>query len=258
MKIYYLGTCSGTEPMVDMHHCSLILEVGGANYWFDAGENCMHTAYTMGIDVMNTKCLFISHPHVDHVGGLPAFFACLMKLAGRYKMPMKHDNTLKIFTPDEKSIDAALYLANCGAKTKFEIDRIPLCDGVVFEDGNVKVSAVHNRHLKESGEDGWHSYSYLIEGEGKRVVFSGDVLEPSELDGLIGDGVDLLIMETGHHAVSAVCDYAKQRGVKSLRFNHHGREILEGRAEAEKYVEKFASENDVDIALCYDRMIQTL
>ncbi|MBQ7386734.1 MAG: MBL fold metallo-hydrolase [Clostridia bacterium] len=257
MKVYYLGTCSGTEPMENMHHCSLIFEVGGVNYWFDAGEGCMHTAYTMGIDVMNTKCLFISHPHVDHVGGLPGFFHCLMKLSGRFKMSMKHDNTLRIYTPESRVIDAALFLANGGRKTKFGIEVNPVSDGVVFDDGNVKISAVHNRHLNENGDGGWHSFSYLIEGEGKRAVFSGDVLEPAELDP-ITRGADLLIMETGHHSVSDVCEYARARGVKVLRFNHHGREILADRSAAEEYARKFGAEHGMDIRLCHDKMTEAL
>ena len=59
-KIHFLGTCSGTEPMPDMHHCSIVMEIGAAIYWFDAGENCSHRAYTTGIDIMKTRALFIS------------------------------------------------------------------------------------------------------------------------------------------------------------------------------------------------------
>jgi ribonuclease BN (tRNA processing enzyme) len=140
----------------------------------------------------------------------------------------------------------------------YKITEYPVCDGVLFEDENVKVSAIHNRHLRETGEDGWHSYSYLIEAEGKRVIFSGDVLEPFEFDPFFEKPVDLLIMETGHHSVADVCAYARERGVKTLRFNHHGREILEGRAAAEMYASDFAKENGMDIALCFDKMTESL
>ena len=70
MKIHFLGTCSGTEPMPDMHHCSLAFDINGVYYWFDAGEGCSHTAMTkMGIDLSRIRSIFISHPHIDHVGG---------------------------------------------------------------------------------------------------------------------------------------------------------------------------------------------
>ena len=80
LKLTLLGTCSGTEPMPDIHHCSLVIEVNGVNYWFDAGESCSHTAYTSGLDLMTTKAIFISHPHIDHTGGLPNLFFCIEKL----------------------------------------------------------------------------------------------------------------------------------------------------------------------------------
>ena len=256
MKVYYLGTCSGTEPMPGMHHCSLIFEIDGTNYWFDAGEGCAHTAYTMGINIMNTKCLFISHPHPDHTCGLPALLMCINKLTGRYKQTLKHDNTLRTFIPSSTVLEGARMLAS--TSKRYKIDEHGVEDGVVFDERGVKVSAVHNKHLKEPEGGAWHSFSYLIEADGKRAVFSGDVLEPCELDPLVEGGCDLLIMETGHHPVSAVCDYALSRGIKTLRFNHHGREILEGREAAEKYVSDFGAENGMDIKLCYDRMTEEL
>ena len=46
--------------MPERHHQSFVVEVGGLYYWFDAGENCSHRAYTSGIDVTRVCAVFIS------------------------------------------------------------------------------------------------------------------------------------------------------------------------------------------------------
>ena len=262
IKVHFLGTCSGTEPMPGMHHCSLIFEVDGYNYWFDAGECCVHSAHTGGINIMNTRALFVSHPHLDHTGGLANLLAAIRKLAWREKRNLIHENTLDLYFPgldvfgavktliSSKVTDNPKYLFNL---IEHELDT----DGLLFEDERVRVSAVHNRHMKEDGTNGWHSYSFLIEAEGKRFVFSGDVAEPCELDPII-ENCDFLIMETGHHPVKDVCEYAISRGVKALRFNHHGREILGDRAAAEKLVSDYAASANISIKIAHDGMCELL
>ena len=39
MKIHFLGTCAGTEPIPGRRHTAMILESGNKFYQFDAGEN---------------------------------------------------------------------------------------------------------------------------------------------------------------------------------------------------------------------------
>ena len=260
MKIYYLGTCSGTEPMVGMHHTSLAIECGDGLYLFDAGENCAHTAYTTGIDLMKMRVIFISHPHIDHIGGLPNLFACLRKIIYRYKLKLYADNSLRVFFPRRGLLESIKTVALGGYDGKFGFDLIEneMHEGTLYEDGNVRVSAVHNRHFVEEEGQGWLSYSFLIEAEGKKVVFSGDVKEPSELDALLSGGCDLLIHETGHHAVGDVCDYAAKMGAKALRFTHHGRAIIENRPKEESFVREFAERSGISTLICHDGMTEEI
>ena len=238
MKIHFLGTCSGTEPIPDMHHCSLVFEVNGVYYWFDAGENCSHTAYTkMGIDLSRVRSVFISHPHIDHIGGLANLIYSLNKLVWRNIPHEDNGGVVNFFLPEENLFSHVMAVAFTGRTTfPLTMNDYLVRDGVIYEDENIKVTAQHTTHLREDGSNGWHAYSFLIEAEGKRVLFSGDVGKPCELDSQIGDGVDILIMETGHHKVSDVLDFVEVRNINKLIFNHHGREIIADRAAAEALI----------------------
>lgn len=259
---YYLGTCSGTEPIAGMHHTAFVLNVAGQNYWFDAGECCGYTAHLKGIDVLKTRAIFISHPHNDHIGGLPHLLMLIGKLIAREGRNLPCDNSVDIFFPGLKTLECVKGVCNGWENrekmSRYELIEHEMREGLLFEDGNVRVSTIHNRHLKEDGTQGWHSFSFLIEAEGKRIVFSGDVAESSELDELLGDGCDLLIHETGHHSVESVCRYAACHDVKALRFIHHGREIINDRDKAELFVEKFAQQTGISVGILSDGDSETL
>ena len=259
MKIHFLGTCSGTEPMPNMHHCSLVMEIGDKYYWFDAGESSSHTAYTSGIDISRVRAIFISHMHIDHCGGLPNLMFTIDKLKTVTKRDHINNNSYDLYLPHIDAFPAIrdMALSFCfksKASTAVKALVHQVSDGLIFEDDAVRISAVHNTHLGEDGNNGWHSYSYLIECEGKRIVFSGDVGKPSEVDPLVGDGCDALIMETGHHSVTSVLDYAESKNVKRLYFNHHGREILRDRDAAWALLDA----RDINAKICHDGMVEDI
>ena len=247
-----------------MHHCSGVLEVNGVNSWFECGENCAHRAHTSGINVLNTAAIFVSHAHYDHTGGMVNLLGCMAKLCSRQKKGLRRENKLTVCFPDMEVFEAIKTVfrgtRTCknNRKFPFQLTENVLKDGMVFADENIKVTALHNQHLKEDGSEGWHSYSFLIEVEGKKIVFSGDVLYPEELNELLGAGCDVLIMETGHHPVKNVCEYGSAHKVKKLRFNHHGREILNDRTGCEQSVRQYAENTGMDIKICYDGMVEEL
>ena len=90
MKLYTFGCCAGTEPMENLHHTALAFEVGDTLYWFDAGESCSRTAHLMGIDLLKIKSIFISHTHMDHIGGLGNLLWNMRKAKKTFEHERKH------------------------------------------------------------------------------------------------------------------------------------------------------------------------
>lgn len=232
MKIHFFGTCSGTEPMAGTKHVSFSIEKDGDQYWFDAGEGCSYTAHLMGIDLLSVNSIFISHTHMDHVGGLGNLFWNIRKLNGISNNRIK-GKEINLFIPNLETwegIYKVLLNTEGGFSHDFHIKENLVADGVIYNRGGFKVTALHNYHMDRSPTEPWRSFSFLVETEGKKIVYSGDIKAMEDMDPLIDD-CHLLLMETGHHRVVDVCNYIvdNKKKVDTLCFIHNGREILEDR-----------------------------
>ena len=251
MKLYFLGTCAGTEPMPGRRHTAFTLECGDKLYWFDAGEGCSYTAHTMGLDLLKVRKIIISHPHMDHIGGLGNLLWTIRKLMWCKKLDTLED--VDVYIPNLQTWDGILKIltnAESGFKIKFRLTAHQTQEGVLFDDGTLRVTALHNTHMQPA-EDQWQSYSFLIESEGKRLVYSGDVKKYEELDPLIGDGCDCLIIETGHFGIDDVYAYTQNKNIGKVIFNHNGREILEDGEAADQKIQNLMGPQGL---IAYDTM----
>lgn len=234
-----LGSCAGTEPMPDRMHTSWTLSVDDRLYFFDAGEGCSWTAHLGGLDLLQTRAIFISHVHHDHVAGLAGLMANIHGVAWIKKMPLATDE-LKLYIPEHEVWDIVykfLQYTTDGYHAAYTITAEEPLPGCFYDDGFIKVSAFETRHMKKTEDGRCRSFAYRIETGGKVIVFSGDIRELEELTPAIGAGCDILLCETGHHSVKAVCDFAECAEVKKLVFVHNGREILYGKPSVKEAIE---------------------
>ena len=233
MKLHFLGTCSGTEPLPGRHHTSLAIETRGRLYFLDAGESCSRSAHLGGLDLLATRAVFISHTHMDHIGGLANLIWTVRKLVRVTKRPAETD-VLRVYLPSAPVGQAVETLLDHSEGYLHELCRAEMtsyAQGLVFDDGDLRVTAFPNTHVQPV--DGHPlSYSFLVECEGRRVVYSGDVKRYDELDGAVGEGCDLLIGETGHHKIDDVYAYFRTKKIGRFCLIHHGREILDDPAGA--------------------------
>lgn len=232
MQLTFLGTCSGTEPVRGYRHVSFTIRHNGRMFFFDAGEGSSYTAHLLGLNLLCTRAVFISHCHMDHIGGLANLLWNIRKLdgaAGEDPSPMA-GKTVEVIIPDENSWEGVMKVLKStegGFKAKFKVEMSLPEEGEIFREEGFKVSALPNSHLGQDEKGRNLSFSYRIEAEGKSVVYSGDVRDVSELEPLLSN-CSLLLMETGHHRVEEVCSYIKEKapGVENLGFIHHGRAVL--------------------------------
>lgn len=246
-KLRILGACAGTEPMPDHQHTSLVLSAGDRVYFFDAGESCARSAHLAGIDLLKTRAIFISHTHFDHIGGLAGLFWHIRKLSTRKNAPVA-DGALRLFIPQLEcwdSILSTLRYTEDQFQCSFSIAADTPQTGVFYEDENLRVLGYRTDHMPDTNGL-CRAFAYRIELPDRSIVFSGDTKTVDMMEAPVGSGCDLLLMETGHHAVRDVCRFAQTHPVGQLIFIHHGREILEGKASVQEALD--ACDHDPIIA----------
>ena len=223
MKLCLLGSCSGTEPQEARHHTSWILQSNDEIFWFDAGENCSYTAHLAGFDLRKSRAVFLSHPHLDHVGGLPNLFWNIGKIRARSGQDWHFE--LPVYTASLNQVKAMFEFLS---ETEFPCTSpaFRLHEGVVWDD-NITVEAMGNTHLTVDENGVPRSFSFRVTAGNKKIVYSGDIRSIQTL----GDWplkCDIFLMENGHNNPCDVCRYLTEAKAQigRLIFVHHGRTML--------------------------------
>lgn len=171
-KVTLIGT--GVPPSDGKAASSILVEAGDQKMLFDVGRGASINIGRYGLKLSDITKVFITHLHGDHVLGLADLW-----LSSYHISNGKRDGVLDIYGPaGTKKMTVALENAYEDvikywipyAKPGFLVEEI-LSDGIVFEDGDLKVTAFRVEHSQSSKTD---PYGYKVEYKGRSIVISGD------------------------------------------------------------------------------------
>ena len=198
-----LGTTAGPQPRKDRAQASNLLIVNGTNYLIDAGDGVARRIVQADVDFLDVGTVFITHNHSDHTAGL----ATLLNAQWEYE---RREPT-NVYGPPgtERLIKAAIQYFTVNAEIRSTEGKLrPLSTifvghdvavGPVYQDANVKVTAVENSHYNFPEGSVYRSqhksYSYRFETPDRVIVFTGDT-GPSNAVAQLAKGADVLVSET--------------------------------------------------------------
>ncbi len=196
-----LGTAGGPLARPDRSGIATLLTVGGKRYLIDAGDGIIPQIGKAGLGPRDIPVVFLTHLHDDHYAGLPGLASFAWTVRGQH---------LDIYGPHGTAdlVKGILQIMTPNARIRMaeqRFDRTPedfimaheYSAGQIFDDGNVRVSAIGNTHFDlapDSAAASDMSYSFRFETHGRSIVFTGDT-GPSAAVAEFARGADILVSE---------------------------------------------------------------
>lgn len=208
MRLTFFGTSHGV-PEPGRKCSTLLVTVGENRYFIDMGGDAAAELVNRNISFDSVKAVFISHPHGDHTNGLINFVDLLcwyFKTADP-----------EIFLPDGKGAEIIReWCTYTGTLFRENLRFNTVKSGAFFDDGVLKVTAIPTKHSRNSA-------AFLLEGDGKRVLYTGDLKATGEdfPQEIADEGLDCLIGECAHLPITRYLDFLKGKPVKQAIITHH-------------------------------------
>lgn len=216
-RIVLLGTTGGPGIKRTRSNPASLLIVDGTPYLIDAGAGVLRQLALAGYAPWQMRTVFITHNHMDHNAGLEPLISYSwyslnqnlgvtnaksplppVQIYGPPSTKFLVHTSLQFLSVSERIFEANYNNAYAPADNMFVGHDITK-DGVFYDDGKVKVTAVENTHFHfKPGQlayrMGDRSYSYRFDTPNGSVVFTGDT-GPSPAVTKLAQGTDVLVSE---------------------------------------------------------------
>ena len=218
MKVKILGTAAGI-PAPNRECSSVMIESHGSIYLVDCGATVTHKICDSGLSADNIKAVFITHAHLDHMYG----FSDILRVVNKRKAGSP---ATEYYFPEQLAIDAwKKYFTEAVSGLSENLHCFRLYgEGIIFKDENITVTAKSNAHLKKYNRP---SYTFLVEAEGKRLLFSGDLsqeLAEGDFPAIAKEKeIDLFVLEYAHFDVEDMLPHLEECKLERLVFSHISR-----------------------------------
>jgi ribonuclease Z len=197
MEVTLLGTGC---PQVDCgrYGPANLVRSGKLSFLVDCGSGVTQRLLGAGSRGASIDAIFLTHLHSDHVVDL---FQLVIS-----SWHQGRDRPQRVFGPKgtRRMVDAMLAMWKPEYEQRIAHEKRPSTralelevtefeEGAVWDEGGTRVSAVAVRHQPVK-----YAYGFVFEGEGRRLVFSGDTAYCPELIAA-GRGADVLVHECFIH-----------------------------------------------------------
>jgi ribonuclease BN (tRNA processing enzyme) len=228
-QILFLGTAGGPPLRIDRSEPSTLLIVNGRKYLIDCGIGTARRLVEAGIESNQIKTIFFTHLHADHDMGL----ADVMANDFFTRQSWAAADPINIYGPPQTKqlVDAAFQFILVGirpfAAAGSATDRDRLANpfishefargGLVFQDDNIRVTAVENSHyvlIPLQRRSAFKTYSYRIQTPDGVIVFTGDT-GPSGAIAEFAKGADVLIAEASYRDPQELDQSMEARAARS-------------------------------------------
>ena len=203
-RLITLGTRSGPTPTSGRAQSSNLLVVNGTPYVIDTGEGVTRRLTKLKTNFRNIGTIFITHPHSDHTEGLGGLLSVIFDA--------NRTDPVNVYGPPGTAASVHGLIEFLTVNSEIRISdgtKVTPADkifsghdtgaGTIFQDANVKVTAVENTHFHfQPGTPPYgkyKSYSYRFETPERVVFFTGDT-GPSDAVVELAKGADLYVTET--------------------------------------------------------------
>ena len=218
----FFGSAAGFPTEKRPRTTAIGLWRSGSLYLFDAGEGVTAEFPKRGLSTETLRSVFVTHTHADHTGGLPMLV--------QWHQLNQRNAPLTFHLPAE---EVALFQQTLSLFYKFPADLgfdfqvRPVQAGPVYRDDELSVEAVPNRHLAAAAERlrqmgidrECQSFSYRVEFENRKLLFSGDLAGPGEAADRV-DGIDLAVIELAHFEAEELGAALRGTGLPRLIVTH--------------------------------------
>ena len=214
MRIVFFGASHGVPEAGRRCSCAYI-DINGNRYFVDMGMNAAEELANRNIPIESIKAVFVTHVHGDHTNGLLPFIdICSWKY--RTANPLFY----MPYDAEKFKESVSAWFSYNGTKLRdFEFNTF--LEGEIYNDGILKVTAFKTMHTKNTP-----SYAFLLEAEGKRVLFGGDLSTNGPHEdfpvSVLEKPLDLAVLEAAHFAATSYLPIfeGKTQNIKNICFNH--------------------------------------
>ena len=215
-RVTLLGT-GAPPPVLDRFGPSTLVEAGGEKLLFDAGRGALQRLHQLRIPFGDVTGLFLTHHHSDHVVGFVDLWLTgwIGRPWGRRKVPLKvwgpeGTNQMAEHLPLAFATDIRVRSHSYNAEG-VKLESTEIAEGVVFESGDVRVTAFKVDH----GGEQLDAFGYRIDYKGRSAVLSGDTTFNENLIAH-SQNVDLLVHEVTH----GMGEGFERANLERIRRNH--------------------------------------